>query len=185
MIWNEFIGSLLVTKKIYLLRHAKSDWANMAISDHDRPLNSRGKEAADLIGHKLASFAFAPDIVVCSTALRAMETLDRVRKSGGFAWHVEHRRRLYGASADTLLTAIHRQDSTAKSVFLVGHNPGLQDLALALASNTESDMYHHLDAKLPTGGFLCLEFDVDSFPEISVGSGKLTHFLRPKHEFLR
>lgn len=172
-------------KKIYLLRHAKSDWSNLALGDHDRPLNDRGIQAADLIGRKLAASSFSPDAVLCSTAQRAVETLDRLMTAGSFNWHIDLRRNLYHASADRLLTAIHGEDSSVDSILLVGHNPGLQDLALALVSEGDQHVVNKVRKKVPTGAFLCLEFDVADFRDITVGSGRLTSFMRPKHEFLQ
>jgi len=180
-------GGKKVSKRIYLLRHAKSDWMDMALSDHKRPLNERGEKAADLVGCKLALKGFSPDLVYCSTAKRAVETLERVMTSGGFNWHVEHRGSLYGASADTLLTFIHQADPACDALLFVGHNPGFQDLALALAAEEKCDngKLKKLRKKFPTGAFLCLEFDVDTFPQIAVGGGILKCFMRPKYEFLQ
>lgn len=172
-------------KKLYLLRHAKSDWSNLALSDHGRPLNDRGRQASDLIGSRLAQMAFSPDIVLCSTAQRTVETLERLMSAGRFNWHTQKKRDLYHASANRLLKVIHQVDSAQNRLLLVGHNPGIQDLAVALTGDGDADQTYRLGRKLPTGSFVSLEFDVDCFSQISVGTGRLRAFMRPKHEFLQ
>ena len=174
-----------MTKTVYLLRHAKSDWSDLTISDHDRRLNSRGEKASSLIGHKLREMCVSPDTVICSTALRTKLTLNRIMDAGNFNWDPLYKRSLYAAGADRLLTEIHGLPEDQKSVLLVGHNPGIQDLALALAGETDKSTKKRLRKKVPTGAFIRLDFDVNCFKRVAVGRGKLLYFMRPKHEFLQ
>lgn len=178
-------GEMCVPKRIYLLRHAKSDWSAFGVPDHNRPLNRRGEKAAALVGNKLAEAAFEPSLVLCSTALRASQTLDRVMAAGNFNWHTQHKRSLYHASADTMLTMIHSVTPDVDSVLLVGHNPGMQDLALALTGTSEPAALAQLKEKMPTGALVGLEFNVNCFSKITVGEGNLMCFLRPKQEFMQ
>lgn len=173
-----------MSKHLHLLRHAKSEWTATSNRDHDRPLAERGEEAADLIGHRLALEAFSPDLVLCSSALRARQTLSRVADSGGFTWPTLYDEALYGADAQALLAAIAAVDPAVNSLLLVGHNPGLQDLALALSSRGDASLKDRLAHKVPTGAFIEITIDVNSFGEITEGSGTLRRFMRPKHEFL-
>lgn len=169
-------------KKLYLLRHAKSDWSNLGVSDHDRVLNKRGRKASTLLGYRFREFGLRPDTVVCSTAARARETLDRAMDAGQLDWHVATDPRLYGASPDTILTIIHEYGDSADSLMLVGHNPGFADVAKALAGEAKQGMLERLRHKVPTGALITLKFDVNSFRDVRAQSGVLTHFLRPKHE---
>lgn len=172
-------------KKVYLLRHAKSDWSNMALADRDRPLNKRGEKASSLIGARLAEDGFQVDQVICSTAQRAVQTLERVVAAGSFNWQVDYTCCLYGAGANRLLSVIHKQDDKHDSILLVGHNPGLEELALALSFSGDPGLFRKVRKKVPTGSLISLDFNHDSFAQIGVGTGKLVNFMRPKHEFLQ
>jgi phosphohistidine phosphatase len=171
-------------KKLYLLRHAKSDWSNLALSDRDRPLNRRGEAAATLIGARLAAEGFTVDQVICSPAQRAVQTLERLVASGGFNFPVTYDDCLYGAGASRLLSIIHKQNDAADSLMLVGHNPGLEELALAISMKRKTKLIGKVRKKVPTGSLISLEFDLDSFSKIGASSGCLVGFRRPKHEFL-
>jgi phosphohistidine phosphatase SixA len=96
-----------MTKRLYLLRHAKSNWKHAELADHDRPLAGRGRRAADAIARHMREQAIAPDLVLCSTARRARETTERIQCSLGTA-PVIHEPGLYGASAASLLERLHR-----------------------------------------------------------------------------
>ena len=172
-------------KTLYLMRHAKSDWSGMLVSDQDRILNERGRDAADLIGQKLAAAGFAPDAVLCSTAQRTRETLSRVMEAGGFDWQPQFEQSLYGASASTLLATVRAAPPSASCILLVCHNPGIQDLALILSEDSGGDRRRLIQRKVPAGAFIGLEFEGDSFDGVIPGTGAITHFLRPKHEFLQ
>ncbi|MFC3052180.1 SixA phosphatase family protein [Kordiimonas pumila] len=169
-------------KRLYLLRHAKSDWSNMGLVDHDRILNRRGQKAAALIGQRFKDFGREPDLVVCSTALRARETLDRLMAAGSYNWNVQNEKRLYGASPDTILSIVHQYGASCDTLMLVGHNPGMADVAKALAGDAKPGLLERLISKVPTGAMITLEFDIPSFQGVRAKSGMLTQFLRPKHE---
>lgn len=112
-------------KRLYLLRHGKSSWKDTGPRDHDRPLATRGRRAAEAIARHLRDYDLEPELVLCSTARRARETLDRIQSALG-APTVEVEDDVYAASADALLQRLRRVPDTFASVMLIGHNPGLQ-----------------------------------------------------------
>src|SRR5262245_5412800 len=113
-------------KRLYLLRHAKSSWDDESLADHDRPLSARGRRAADAIGTYLREHGIEPELILCSSSTRTRETLARIGLDG------EIERDLYGASASELLARVSELPPSLGSVMLIGHNPGMHDLALGL-----------------------------------------------------
>lgn len=167
-------------KTLYLVRHAKSDWADLSLDDHDRPLNARGRAAAQVMGAHLAKLGITPDLVLCSTATRAKQTLTGLMAGAQTEWPHAFERRLYEAGTRTLMDLIRRQDPRRTSVMLVGHNPGMQDLAIQLAGEGQPEALARLYKKVPTGTFLELALGCRSFMDISAGCARLVSFIRPK-----
>lgn len=168
-------------KTLYFLRHAKSDWSDFSLPDYERPLNERGRRACLKIGLTMKRLSITPERVVCSTATRARETLDRVMTSGELDWPVTSESALYGAGADRILSLIRQQPDSFQSLLLVGHNPGFQDLVVGLTgSEAEGGMLDRVMRKLPTGAFAEITFDSGSFSQIGLGTGHLNRFIKPK-----
>ena len=119
-------------KRLWLLRHAKSSWDEPGLADHDRPLAPRGRKAGKRMRRWAAEHDVRPDLVLCSTAVRARATLDLVAPALG-APDVEIEGGLYHAWADDLLERLRGVPPDSTSVLLIGHNPGLHDLAALLA----------------------------------------------------
>jgi phosphohistidine phosphatase len=119
---------------LYLLRHAKSSWSDPTVADQERALARRGRRDAKRIAEYLVQLGIEPELVLCSTAERARQTLERVRAALGATSTVRLEAVLYAASAEALLKRIRLVPEEVASLMLIGHNPGLQDLALALAS---------------------------------------------------
>ena len=119
-------------KTLTLLRHAKSDWTDTVLRDFDRPLNGKGKRAAALVGQHLRRSMPGFDHVVASPAVRVVETLDEVQRGFGRTLAPAWDRRIYMASAVTLLDLVRDLPAAAGDVLMVGHNPGLEDLVLLL-----------------------------------------------------
>jgi phosphohistidine phosphatase len=124
-------------RKLILLRHAKSDWPDVA--DHERPLAKRGRRDAPVVGHWLGESGYVPDAVVCSTALRARQTWELA--SAGLAAAepgaspvVRYESRVYGATVLSLLMLVREFDPAWRTAMIVGHNPGLAELTVGLAS---------------------------------------------------
>ena len=164
-------------KRLYLLRHAKSSWDDSSLPDHDRPLAGRGRRASKAIARHLREEDIKPDLVLCSSARRARETLDRLEKALG-ASTVQVEDDLYAASASQLLDRVRRVPDGVESVMLIGHNPGLQELALGLAR--ASATADELAAKYPTAALATLEFSASSWRELDNGAADLVALVRPR-----
>jgi phosphohistidine phosphatase len=164
-------------KRVYLLRHAKSSWADPSLADHDRPLNGRGRRAAAAMGEHLRAAGVAPELVLCSSARRTRETLERIAPALGDA-RVEFEAGLYGASAHALRRRLERLPDEVESVLLIAHNPGLEDLALELAA--PSPATEAMAEKFPTGALAVLELPGASWSELAPGTAELATFVRPR-----
>lgn len=124
-------------RKLVLLRHAKSDWPDVA--DHDRPLAKRGRRDAPAMGRWLGASGYVPDAVVCSTARRARETWDLAATGmaaavPGASPAVRYEPRVYEATVLGLLMLVREFDAGWRTALIVGHNPGLAELTVGLAS---------------------------------------------------
>jgi len=161
-------------RSLYLLRHAKSSWDDPALADHDRPLAPRGRRDGKLIAEHLHSEGIEPELVLCSSAVRTQETLELIRSAlAGATVAVEDE--LYGASSDELLGRIRAVPDEVASVMVIGHNPGLHQLALVLAaSGGERD---RLREKFPTAALATLAFRGSA---VEPGSATLAAYVVPK-----
>lgn len=171
-------------RQLLLLRHAKSSWDDPSLPDHARPLNPRGRRAAHAMAEAIAELGLAPDVVLVSSARRTLQTLEALRglvlESGTL---VEPLDSLYLAPWRALLDLVQRVPETARSVMIVGHNPGLHDLALALAGPAGLAAGGPEAARLaegyPTGALA--EFAVASpWRQLEPGGGRLLRFLAPR-----
>jgi phosphohistidine phosphatase len=131
--------------ELHLLRHAKSSWDEPELPDHERPLAPRGRKAGKKLSRYLRADGIRPGLVLCSSARRTRETLELIGPSLGDPV-VEIEDRLYGAGSDDLLARLREVPEAIESALLIGHNPGLQDLALRLAPAER-----RLAEKFPTG----------------------------------
>ncbi len=168
--------------RILLLRHAKSSWDPPGLRDHDRPLAPRGARAAPAMGKYFAGSDLRVDRIVSSTAARAWSTARLFRESFDRRIPLASRRDLYHAdSLDLLSIALEEanRDDDAR-IMLVGHNPGMHDLALALHGEGRPEDAARLRAKFPTGALA--EFDLPDQPTVDLhaGAGRLLRFVRPK-----
>jgi phosphohistidine phosphatase len=157
----------MTERRLYLLRHAKSSWEEPGLPDHDRPLAPRGRRAAKAIGRHLRDHGIEPELVLCSSAVRAQQTLERI----GLEGRIEPE--LYGAGAEELLERLHAVPASVRSVMLIGHNPDLQELALLLASDARE-----LETKFPTGALATLT--LRAWAALGPGTAELTGFVRPR-----
>lgn len=138
-------------KTLYLLRHAKSSWDDTGLSDHDRPLSARGRKAARAMASVLAKQRPGPKIVLCSSALRARQTWEPIAAALVRPPEVRLDERLYGADAARLLDLVSEIPEGISAALVVGHNPGLQDLALELSGDGRETDLARLRDKFPTG----------------------------------
>jgi phosphohistidine phosphatase len=164
-------------KRLYLLRHAKSSWDDPTLADQDRPLAPRGRRAAKVMAKHLRRNGISPELVLCSPSRRTRQTLKRIAPSLGKNAEVQIEPELYAASAATLLGKLQRVPDEVDSVMLIGHNPGIQDLALSLArAGSESAKVR---SKFPTAALATLELDA-TWRELGPGSAELVSFAKPK-----
>jgi phosphohistidine phosphatase len=168
------------TRTLYLLRHAKSSWNEPGAGDHDRPLNERGRRAATRMGGHLARARPSPDLVLCSTARRARETWERVERELPSPPPVRIEAGLYLAAPSEMLALLRRSADAETCVLLVGHNPGMADLAAGLSGSGDAAALERLGRKLPTGGLVELRFETPSWNELAAGSGHLVSLTVPK-----
>jgi phosphohistidine phosphatase len=164
---------------LYLLRHAKSSWDEPELLDHERPLAKRGQRAVVLLRKHFHESAVAPDLVLCSSAVRAVQTLEGVRDGLPPATPVEIEAGLYAASAASLLGRVRSLPEDLDSVMLVGHNPGIEDLAAELIGDGDPDERAALEAKYPTGGFATLAFE-GAWRELRPEAATLEAFAAPR-----
>jgi phosphohistidine phosphatase len=169
-------------KTIILLRHAKSSRNDPAQADFDRPLAPRGKRACEAVIRALGRLKVKPDVVLCSSARRAEETLLEIAPALADGPAVKHERRLYLASAARLLGRLRELDDGVRSVLLIGHNPGLQGLAVLLAGGGNEAALARLAAKFPTAGLAELGFPGKRWGELAAGSAELVSLWSPKDD---
>jgi phosphohistidine phosphatase len=169
-------------RQLLLMRHAKSSWDDPKLSDHARPLNARGRQAAAAMRRAMHELGLAPDIVLVSSARRTLQTLEALEP-----WDdtplVEPMDALYLATAPQLLQVLRGVAETARSVLLVGHNPGLHELALLLVGAQGMTLggpsTRRLAEGYPTGALA--EFTIaGSWRTLGEGSGRLLRFLCPR-----
>ena len=140
---------------LYLLRHAKSDWDDPSLADRDRPLAARGRKAASVLAVHIERSGISPALVLCSPARRTMDTLRLISGSLRSPVEILVEDELYGASMADLLRRLRKVPATTPSVMLIGHNPAIHELALALA-RAGADGFRQLRAKFPTGALATL-----------------------------
>ncbi len=160
-------------KKIFILRHAKSSWNDTTLSDFERPLNERGNRDAPIMGSKLNELGVMPDLILSSAANRAYTTASIIAEKINYPLsRIDKREDLYLASERKILKIINFIDNGYKNIMVVGHNPGLTDLADNLGTLQV--------ANLPTCALVALEFAVDKWQEVHWGLGKNLLFEYPK-----
>lgn len=167
-------------KTLTLLRHAKSSWADPGTRDFDRPLNQRGRNAAQAIGREMHTLGLAFDAIVTSPAARAVETLAEARKGYGGTLAAREDARVYLAPPSMLLKIVAETDDTVDRLLLVGHNPGFGLLAAALTDGDDSPLRAELAEKYPTGALAEIALTVDHWREVARGGGRLARFIRPR-----
>ena len=168
------------TRRLILLRHAKSDWPD--VPDRDRPLAKRGRRDAPRIGRWLHEHGYQPDVVVVSAAVRTRQTWDLVAPELGGSPAVRFEPRAYAASALTLLYLAQELPARYRTALLIAHNPGLSELAASLAAPPESDRPTgngpRPAVRLPTAAVAVFEFSGD-WPSLTPGQARLTNLTTP------
>ena len=159
-------------KTLLVLRHAKSSWDNAYVSDHDRPLNKRGKADAPRMGQLIRNEQLTPDLIISSTAKRADTTAQEIAHSSGYEHEVSTTQRFYLADAKTYVDALQTADNRHDIIMVVGHNPGMGELVEMLTDRYEA---------MPTCALAQITLPIDHWRELSYTTrGELTNYWYPK-----
>ena len=164
--------------ELLLLRHAKSDWKNRRLDDFDRPLAPRGRKAAPLMGRYLSDHGLQPDLVLCSSARRARETLDLLLTALASAPEISYLKSLYLAPPSRMLAILRRQSPEIRRILLIAHNPGLERLALELAGWDRDAAVRRMAEKFPTAALA--RFRVAAWEDLGREPAKLVAFVAPR-----
>lgn len=164
-------------KTLGLLRHAKSDWDDIALRDYDRGLNDRGRRGAAVMGGHIRAHGVAWELLLASPAERVRRTLDATRLNIPVRWD----ERAYLADSEALVALLRTLDGEPGAVLLAGHNPGLQQLIFDLvAAENENALSDIAAGKFPTATFAVLELAIDRWADCAPGCGTLVHLTRPR-----
>ena len=160
-------------RRLILLRHAKSDWPD--VPDRDRPLAKRGRRDAPVIGRWLGDHGYLPDTVICSAARRTRQTWELVVPELGGSPSVTFEPRAYAASALSLLYLVRELPAASRTAMLVGHNPGVAELATSLAQPPDHD---DAPIRFPTAAVAVLDVSGD-WADLSPGQARLLDYATP------
>jgi phosphohistidine phosphatase len=166
-------------RRLLLLRHAKSSWATTALADHDRPLAPRGIRAVGALRRHVAGQPIVPDVVLCSTARRTVETWEGIAPAFPPDTRVDYAEDLYGATSAQLLRRLRQVAPPAECVLVIGHNPGIADLASRLAGSGDLQLRRRLGAKFPTGALATL-LVAGRWTDLGWGTAELADYVVPR-----
>jgi phosphohistidine phosphatase len=167
-------------RRLLLLRHAKAERSEPGTKDHSRVLIDRGRKDAVKIGAYMAGHALVPDRVVLSPAARTQETWKYAAAAFHPAPAAMTAERLYEATPHVILAVVKDIPASAHTLLVVGHNPGLHELALMLIATGDIDTRERLREKLPTSGLVIIDFAFDNWSKLHPQSGRLERFVSPK-----
>ena len=166
-------------RRVMLLRHAKSDWAQAA-GDRERPLNERGRGAAPKIGRYIAQAQTIPDLILCSTARRTRQTCDLVAARFSTAPQIVFEEELYLAESGTIIGLVRAVPDNFQTVMVIGHNPGIHQAAADLTGSGNTKDRATLSARFPTAALALIDFSNNEWAGISLHTGKLDRFITPR-----
>ncbi|MFO7683397.1 MAG: histidine phosphatase family protein [Chloroflexota bacterium] len=159
-------------KTLLLLRHAKSSWDNANMADHERPLNKRGKHDAPRMGELLAREELTPDLIITSSAERALATAEMAALHSGYEQELVVTRELYHADPESYLAVLREKGNAHNRVLVVGHNPGMEVLLEELTGGYQ---------RMPTASLARVDLPIDSWADFTEDvEGKLIEIWRPK-----
>jgi phosphohistidine phosphatase len=167
------MSSIRTVKTLLILRHAKSSWDDASLDDRERPLNARGRRDAPRMGNLLRDEALIPDVIITSDAVRAHTTARAVAEAAGYTRDIVVDPLLYGASPEDVLAVLKTvPDANARTVMIVGHNPGLEDLIEQLTGEPHD---------VPTAALVRLALPIEAWGELSATTrATLVDLWRPK-----
>jgi len=176
-------SDIAAMRRLMLLRHAKTERAEPGERDRDRKLTKRGRADAPIIGAYMARHSLVPELALVSPATRAQETWKLIAsclaKSSDKAPKVADEERIYNASAEKLM-AVLAETRGARALLVVGHNPGIQDLAVQLLASGDIEARERIAEKLPTSGLVVIDLAFDDWSRLHPHSGRLERFVSPR-----
>lgn len=162
-------------KTLYLVRHAKSSWTDVGLSDFERPLNNRGKRDAPEMGRRLNEKNILPDLMLSSPANRALTTCNLIANQLGYdPAQIQTNKNIYHASIKALHEVVLDMENKINSLMLFGHNPGFTDFANKLA---RTNIYN-----IPTCGVFACQFNISNWHDLKLGTGKKLFYDFPKNQ---
>lgn len=164
-------------RRLLLLRHAKAERSHSGGRDHERHLADRGRDDAPRVGAYISRHDFVPDKAVVSTSTRTRETWKLVAGAMESGPEAEFDERIYEASAKALLDVVKETDSSVNTLLLVGHNPGMQELATMLVATGDVDTRQRLKEAFPTSALAVIEFKLKDWSKVHPQSGRLERFI--------
>lgn len=177
---RRLIPRRLPVHTLYLLRHAKAVPETAQLADRNRPLSRRGRLACALLAEQFRADRILPQLALCSPAARTRETLRRLTQALDCTLATRYPKQLYLAAADTWLHCLHQLDDEISSVLLVGHNPGLENLAHLLAGGGNGDALHRLAERFPTAALATFKFRRGHWKDLAPAGARLTGYVTPK-----
>jgi len=174
----------MAMKHLYILRHGKSSWASENITDAERTLTTHGTAAVARMGRECAGRGWQPALALVSTSVRTRQSFDAfaaaLADAGGARPQVHSLPALYLAQPEAVVSEIRRHGGNASSILVIGHNPGLSELALWLARNGTAAMRARLARGLPTGGLVHTQLETESWSALANADARVTDVLTPK-----
>lgn len=172
-------------RRLILLRHAKSSWDQPDLPDADRPLSRRGELSAPVMGQLLAGEGYLPQLILCSTAKRAVQTAHYILNAFSREPAYQELDELYMATPRDILMTVADHAGTAKTILIIGHNPGLGDLATWLVNDGKAKEIARLRDKFPTAACAVIDLPVDDWRDLGDStivnwSGRLIRFATPR-----
>jgi phosphohistidine phosphatase len=167
-------------RRLLIFRHSKAERGQPGMSDHDRVLMERGRKDAAKIGSYMASHGLVPDLVILSTSARTEETWKFAASAFKHKPASQAEGKLYDASPRAILDVIKAAPADTHTLMIVGHNPGLHEVALLLVASGDIETRERLREKLPTSGLVIIDFAFDDWRKLHPQGGRLERFVSPK-----
>jgi len=166
--------------RLILLRHAKSEKAEPGEADRERRLNARGKSDAPVVGAYIARHGLIPDLVLISPSVRTRETCERVVAELAERPREKFEERLYNAGRAAIVALIKETAPAVRTLMVIGHNPGLHDVARNLIASGDVEARERLNEGLPTSGLVVIDFAGEDWRKLHARSGRIVHFVTPR-----
>jgi phosphohistidine phosphatase len=166
--------------RLLVLRHAKAEKADPGMPDRERPLNMRGQQDAAAMGVYIDRHGLAPDVALISPARRTRETWERIAAVCPMRVTPRFEERLYNAGSNTVLAVLKQAEGIGRTLLVLGHNPGMHDLARILIASGDGEARERLHEGLPTTGLVVIDFAVDGWSKLHVHGGRLERFVSPR-----